>query len=92
MIVFPLFPFQMPKIQFRSKARPSLYAYPAPLEGEKKKERAKVSSSPCSRSLVPCYFRSKSGWNRDNPLYDIGIYKTLILNEIYFINQQCLTL
>ena len=33
---------QMPKIEFRSNARPSLYAYPEPLQAPKEKEREKV--------------------------------------------------
>ena len=36
---------QMPKLTFRSNAKPSLYAYPPPLEEEKKKEREKVTYS-----------------------------------------------
>lgn len=33
---------QMPRIQFRSNAKPSLYAYPPPLEKEKEREKEKV--------------------------------------------------
>jgi len=32
----------MPKMQFKSNARPSLYAYPTPLREEKEKEKGKV--------------------------------------------------
>ena len=34
--------FQMPKMQFRSNAKPSLYAYPEPLKPPKKEEKEKV--------------------------------------------------
>ena len=32
----------MPKMEFCSNAKPSMYGYPAPLEKEKEKEREKV--------------------------------------------------
>lgn len=35
----------MPKIEFKSAARPSLYAYPPPLEEKKREEREKVSTA-----------------------------------------------
>ena len=36
------FVFQMPKMQFRSNAKPSVYAYPEPLKPPKKEEKEKV--------------------------------------------------
>lgn len=36
---------QMPKIQYKSNAKPSLYGYPAPLEEKKEKEREKISTA-----------------------------------------------
>lgn len=36
---------KMPKVEFRSAARPSLYAYPAPLEEKKTEEREKVATA-----------------------------------------------
>lgn len=36
---------KMPKIEFKSAARPSLYAYPPPLEEKKREEREKVSTA-----------------------------------------------
>ena len=36
---------KMPKIEYRSAAKPSLYGYPAPLEEKKEKEREKVSTA-----------------------------------------------
>lgn len=36
---------KMPKIDYRSNAKPSLYGYPAPLEEKKEKEREKVSTA-----------------------------------------------
>uniref|UniRef100_A0A8W7PML0 26S proteasome non-ATPase regulatory subunit 1 n=1 Tax=Anopheles coluzzii TaxID=1518534 RepID=A0A8W7PML0_ANOCL len=36
---------KMPKIDFKSAARPSLYAYPAPLEEKKREEREKVTTA-----------------------------------------------
>ena len=36
---------QMPKIQFRSNAKPSVYAYPEPLQPPKKEEKEKVSTA-----------------------------------------------
>lgn len=36
---------KMPKIEFKSAARPSLYAYPAPLEEKKREEREKVTTA-----------------------------------------------
>ena len=39
--------FQMPKMQFRSNAKPSLYAYPEPLKPPKKEEKEKVRSISC---------------------------------------------
>jgi len=36
---------KMPKVEFRSNARPSLYAYPAPLEEKKTEEREKVATA-----------------------------------------------
>lgn len=35
---------KMPKIEFKSAARPSLYAYPAPMEEKKAEEREKVAT------------------------------------------------
>lgn len=35
----------MPKIEFKSAARPSLYAYPAPMEEKKREEREKVTTA-----------------------------------------------
>ena len=35
----------MPKMQFKSNAKPSLYAYPTPMRVEKEKEKAKVGVS-----------------------------------------------
>lgn len=37
--------FQMPKMQFRSNAKPSMYAYPEPLKPPKKEEKEKVQFS-----------------------------------------------
>jgi len=36
---------KMPKIELKSSARPSLYAYPAPLEEKKREEREKVTTA-----------------------------------------------
>lgn len=36
---------KMPKIEYKSAARPSLYAYPAPLEEKKREEREKVTTA-----------------------------------------------
>jgi len=36
---------KMPKIQFRSNAKPSMYAYPEPLQPPKKEEKEKVSTA-----------------------------------------------
>lgn len=36
---------KMPKVEYRSAARPSLYAYPAPLEEKKAEEREKVATA-----------------------------------------------
>lgn len=36
---------KMPKIEFKSAARPSLYAYPAPMEEKKREEREKVTTA-----------------------------------------------
>ncbi|XP_034661041.1 26S proteasome non-ATPase regulatory subunit 1 [Drosophila subobscura] len=36
---------KMPKMEFRSAAKPSLYAYPAPLEEKKSEEREKVATA-----------------------------------------------
>ena len=36
---------KMPKLEFKSSARPSLYAYPAPLEEKKREEREKVTTA-----------------------------------------------
>lgn len=36
---------KMPKIEFKSSAKPSLYAYPAPLEEKKTEEREKVATA-----------------------------------------------
>lgn len=36
---------QMPKIEFRSNARPSMFAYPPPLEEKKREEREKVTTA-----------------------------------------------
>ena len=35
----------MPKMQFRSNAKPSMYAYPEPLKPPKKEEKEKVQFS-----------------------------------------------
>lgn len=40
---FFFFFFQMPKVQYRSNCKPSTFAYPAPLEVPKEKEKEKVS-------------------------------------------------
>lgn len=36
---------KMPKLEFRSNARPSVYAYPAPLEEKKREEKEKVTTA-----------------------------------------------
>lgn len=36
---------KMPKLEFKSNAKPSLYAYPAPLEEKKREEREKVTTA-----------------------------------------------
>lgn len=36
---------KMPKLELRSNARPSVYAYPAPLEEKKREEREKVETA-----------------------------------------------
>ena len=41
----------MPRIRFRSNAKPSLYAYPPLLEKEKEREKEKVGNIPYSRKL-----------------------------------------
>jgi len=35
----------MPKLEIKSNARPSVYAYPAPLEEKKREEREKVTTA-----------------------------------------------
>lgn len=35
----------MPKMEFRSNARPTLFAYPPPLEEKKREEREKVTTA-----------------------------------------------
>lgn len=35
----------MPKLEYKSSAKPSLYAYPAPLEEKKREEREKVTTA-----------------------------------------------
>lgn len=35
----------MPKLDYKSNAKPSLYAYPAPLEEKKREEREKVTTA-----------------------------------------------
>lgn len=35
---------QMPKVQYKSNCKPSTFAYPAPLEVPKEKEKEKVGS------------------------------------------------
>lgn len=35
----------MPKLEYRSNAKPSTYAYPAPLEEKKREEREKVTTA-----------------------------------------------
>jgi 26S proteasome regulatory subunit N2 len=35
----------MPKLEFRSNARPSMFAYPPPLEEKKREEREKVTTA-----------------------------------------------
>lgn len=35
----------MPKLEIKSNAKPSLYAYPAPLEEKKREEREKVTTA-----------------------------------------------
>ena len=42
----------MPKIQFRSNAKPSTYAYPEPLQPPKKEEKEKVPYLPFFSSLI----------------------------------------
>ena len=59
----------MPKMQFRSNAKPSLYAYPEPLKPPKKEEKEKVQFSEEDHngsfrtviSAVPCLINYK--WN-----------------------------
>ncbi len=36
---------KMPKLEYKSNAKPSLYGYPAPLEEKKEKEREKISTA-----------------------------------------------
>lgn len=36
---------KMPKLEIKSNARPSIYAYPAPLEEKKREEREKVTTA-----------------------------------------------
>lgn len=36
---------KMPKLEFKSNAKPSLYAYPAPMEEKKREEREKVTTA-----------------------------------------------
>lgn len=36
---------KMPKLEIRSNARPSVYAYPAPLEEKKREEREKITTA-----------------------------------------------
>ena len=36
---------KMPKLELRSNARPSVYAYPAPLEEKKREEREKITTA-----------------------------------------------
>lgn len=35
----------MPKLELKSNAKPSLYAYPAPMEEKKREEREKVTTA-----------------------------------------------
>lgn len=35
----------MPKLEYKSSAKPSMYAYPTPLEEKKREEREKVATA-----------------------------------------------
>lgn len=61
---------KMPKLEVRSNARPSVYAYPAPLEEKKREEREKVTTAVLSiaararRRESERRARSPMRWNR----------------------------
>ena len=73
----------MPKMQFKSNAKPSLYAYPEPLKPPKKEEKEKVCPS-----FVQSFF-SLLGENSYQVLGEEGSYCTLLLTrltaEIYIL-------
>lgn len=52
----------MPKLEFRSSMKPSMYAYPAPLEKEKEKFKEKVSGR--NILLLPVHVRMCYGYSR----------------------------
>uniref|UniRef100_U5EZB8 26S proteasome non-ATPase regulatory subunit 1 n=1 Tax=Corethrella appendiculata TaxID=1370023 RepID=U5EZB8_9DIPT len=59
---------KMPKIEFKSAARPSLYAYPAPLEEKKREEREKVTTAVLS---IAARAKRREGGKKDDSKMDV---------------------
>eukprot|EP00795_Rhopilema_esculentum_P016346 gene16346-7738_t len=58
----------MPKIQFRSNAKPSLYAYPEPLQPPKKEEKEKVSTAILS---ITAKAKARAKKSKDDEAMDV---------------------
>lgn len=70
---------KMPKLEFRSNAKPSLYAYPAPLEEKKREEREKVTTAVLS---IAARQRRK---HKDDKMEVVSILLSLNCNSFYIL-------
>eukprot|EP00112_Aurelia_sp_Birch-Aquarium-sp1_P023095 Seg675.34_Seg675.31 transcript_id=Seg675.34_Seg675.31/GoldUCD/mRNA.D3Y31 product="26S proteasome non-ATPase regulatory subunit 1" protein_id=Seg675.34_Seg675.31/GoldUCD/D3Y31 len=59
---------KMPKIEFRSNAKPSLYAYPEPLQPPKKEEKEKVSTAILS---ITAKAKARAKKSKDDEAMDV---------------------
>jgi len=62
----------MPKIEFRSNAKPSVYAYPEPLQPPKKEEKEKVSTAILSITAKAKARQKKE--NKDDAMEVVSFY------------------
>lgn len=71
----------MPKMEFRSNAKPSTYAYPPALEEKKEKEREKVTTAVLS---ITAKARKKEVEKKEREEKMEVVSKTLL--DTYFLN------
>jgi 26S proteasome regulatory subunit RPN2 C-terminal domain len=81
----------MPRLEFRSGARPSTFAYPPPLEEKKDKSKEKVETAVLSTTARQK--RKEAEKKKEEKMEVVGIFIDVLIgfkyHSLYLLDDQC---